>query len=85
MVDDHDAVDRLGDLAEKVTRNQDAPSFGSLALEQAPKPGDSFWIETVGRFVEDQHLGIAQKGPGQAEPLEHPQRIARCPPSGGFG
>jgi len=53
--------------------------------DQAAQPVDALRVEAVGRLVQDQDVGVAQQGGGQAEALAHPEREAPDPPAGGRG
>jgi len=46
---------------------------------------DALGVEAVGRLVQDQHLGVAEQGGGQAETLAHAEREPADPPAGGVG
>jgi hypothetical protein len=43
---------------------------------------DALGVEAVDRFVEEQHLGVAEQGRGDAEPLAHAEREALGAPLG---
>src|SRR3712207_7630354 len=47
--------------------------FPYTTLFRSPDP---LRVEAVCRLVEDEHLGIAEEGRGEAEPLPHPERVA---------
>ena len=50
--------------------------LGGVEPEEVPKPGDALWVEAVGRFVEDEDVWLAQKRPGELQPLAHAHREA---------
>ena len=47
--------------------------------EQAADPADAFGVESVGGLVEQDGVRIAEQDTGQAEPLEHPERVTADP------
>ena len=49
---------------------------------KAAQPVDALGVEAVGRLVEDQDLGVAEQGGGQAEALAHAEREAADPAAG---
>ena len=83
--DDHHLVDGLGDLGQDMAGDQHGAALvGQLAQEPA-QPVDAFGVQAVGRLVQDQHLGVAEQGGGQAQALAHAQREATDPPAGRLG
>ena len=46
---------------------------------------DAGRIETVGRLVEDQQLGVGEQAAGDAQPLSHPERVLLDPLVGAVG
>ena len=55
------------------------PPSSAKRAQELPQPVDALGVEAVGRLVEDQHLGVAEQGAGQAEALAHPEREALDP------
>jgi hypothetical protein len=49
---------------------------------RGPNPVDAVGVETVHRFVEDEHLWVPEEGRGDTEPLTHAQREALRPTLG---
>ena len=84
-VDDHDLVDRLGDLGQEVAGDEHRPALVGQAADQAAQPVDALGVEAVGRLVEDQDLGVAEQGGGQPEALAHAEREAADPAAAGGG
>src|SRR4029453_18417607 len=70
-VDDHDLVDRLGELGQDVAGHQHGPALVGQAADQFAQPVDALGVEAVGRLVEDQDLGVAEQGGGQPQALAH--------------
>ena len=81
---DHDQpVDGGFDLGQQVAGQQHGAALVGEVAEQFAHPGDAFGVETVGRFVQDEHLGMADQGLGDAEALTHPERVGADPLVGG--
>ena len=81
-MDDHDLVDRLGDLREHVARDQNRSALARERSEEVAKPTDPLGIEAVRRLVEDEDLGIAEERCREAESLAHAQRVPLRPAPG---
>jgi hypothetical protein len=76
LVEDQHPVADLLDLVEQVAGEENGPAF--LVCQMADKDAHLLHagrVEPVGRFVQDEQLGIAEQGGGQAQPLAHPQRV----------
>jgi hypothetical protein len=71
-VDQHEPVTHLLQLAEIVGGHQDRPSGAGQAAHERPHLSHPLGIEPVGGLVEDEQLGVAQQGGGDAQPLFHP-------------
>ena len=81
---DHDeAVDGRFDFGEQVAGQQHGAALVGEVAEQFAHPGDAFGVEAVGRFVQDEHLRVADQGLGDAEALTHPERVGADPLVGG--
>ena len=82
-VADHDQVvgDDL-DLVQQVRGEQHGAALVGVAAEQVAHPADAGRVEAVGRLVEDQHLGVADQGGRDAEPLAHAERVVADPALG---
>ena len=80
---DHDDVvgDDL-DLVEQVAGEQHGAALVGVPAEQVAHPADAGGVEAVGRLVEDQHLGVAEEGGRDAEPLAHAERVVADPAAG---
>ena len=76
LVDDHDLIDRLRDLGEHVTRDEDRLARRRELTEKVAQPTDTLRVEPVRGLVEDQDLRIAEQRAREPEPLPHPERIA---------
>jgi hypothetical protein len=68
-----------------VAGDEHGPALVGQPADQAAQPVDALRVEAVGRLVQDQDVGVAQQGGGQAEALAHPEREAPDPPAGGRG
>src|SRR5665648_892303 len=82
--DNDDVVDRRLHFGEHVARNQDGAPFTGEVAQEAPQPDDAFGIESVGGFIEDEDLGIAEQGCRQSQPLTHSERSSPGPPPAGL-
>ena len=81
---DHDeAVDGGFDFGEEVAGQQHGAALVGEVAEQFAHPGDAFGVEAVGRFVQDEHLRVADQRLGDAEALTHPERVGADPFVGG--
>src|SRR6185369_12903989 len=76
FMDDAYVAGDLFDFAEQVTRqkNRDA-ELVRQATNQIAHFVNAGWVEAVGRFVEDQKLGLVEEGECETEPLSHAERI----------
>jgi signal transduction histidine kinase len=83
--DDTDPIADLLHLAEQVAGQQDGPPSGAEAADQVTHVGEARGVETVGRLVEDQQLGVLEEGGRYAEPLLHAQRVRREAIAGAVG
>ena len=82
--DDH-AVHGLGDLGQDVAGDEHGAPFVGQAAKQIAQPSDALGVEAIGRFVEDQDLGVAQERRGEPEALAHPEGELADSPAGGAG
>jgi hypothetical protein len=85
LVEDHDVVDRLGDLGQQVARQHHRAAGVGLAAEEVPQPVDALGVEAVGGFVEDEHGRLPEEGGGQAQALAHAEGEATDPAVGVLG
>src|SRR5262245_26274538 len=69
--DDHHLVGRLGDLAEHMAGDDDGAALARERAQQRAEPGDAPRVKTVGRLIEEEDLGVAEQGGGQAQALPH--------------
>ena len=78
---DHDrGVRHLGDLGQHVARHEHRAPLRRVPAHEVAQPADPLRIESVGRLVEDQDLGLAEEGGGEGKALAHPERVvARAP------
>lgn len=72
--DDDEVVGAKGHLTHQVAGNEDGSTFVSEFFEQFADPMDTFGIESVCRFVEDESWGITKQCGGDAETLLHAER-----------
>ena len=72
-IDDHDVVDRVGDLGEEVAGHEHGPPLASEVDDEAPQPADPVGVEAVRRLVEHEDARIAEQRGRQAEALAHAQ------------
>ena len=82
-VDDQDVVDGLRHLREHMAGDEDRLTLRSEAPQELAEPMHAFGIQTVGRLVEDQKLGIAEQRGGEPEALPHSKGVAPDPSSSG--
>ena len=75
-MDDHDAIDGLGDLGEDVAGDEDRASLGRERAQEVPEPSDPGRIEAVRRLIEHEHFRVAEQRRREAEALAHPERVA---------
>jgi hypothetical protein len=68
-----------------VRRHEHRPAPSSQAADQPSHLLDALRIEAVGRFVEDEQLGVAQQRGSDPEPLLHAERVAAIPVLGPAG
>src|SRR6476469_9255861 len=78
--DDDDLVGDALDLVEQVRGQQHRAALVGVAAEQVAHPTDTGRVEAVGRLVEDEHLGVAEEGVGDAEALAHAEGVVAHPP-----
>lgn len=66
-------------LGHQMAGDQDGAALPGEPAEQLPYPDDAFGVESVGRLVQQQHRGVAEKRSRDAEPLPHAQRVRSHP------
>ena len=79
VADDDDLVGDALDLVEQVRAEQHGAALVGVAAQQVAHPADAGRVETVGRLVEDEHLGVAEQRVGDAEPLAHAEGVVAHP------
>lgn len=62
---------------------KDGAALAGQVAEQLADPPDPVGVEAVARFVEDEHLWVAEQCAGQTQALAHPQGVAAHAPVGG--
>ena len=67
-------------LAHEVAGHEHGSALGGQPLEEGADPEDALGVETVDRFVEEQHPGVAQERGGDPQPLAHPEGELAGPP-----
>ena len=75
VVDHDQPVADLLQLAQQVRGHEDRPSALGDFTDQAADVLHADWIESVGRFVEDDQLGVSEQRGGDAETLLHAHRV----------
>ena len=80
MGDDDHAVRRLDDLGEEVAGHEHAATLGGELAQEAAHPCDAFGVESAGRLVEHDDLGIPQERARHREALAHAGRVAADTP-----
>ena len=73
VADDDDVAGDEFHLPEQVAGEEDRPALAGEVGQEGSQPGDSLGIETVERFVEDEHLRVGQQRGSDPEPLPHAQ------------
>src|SRR6476659_9911 len=76
LVDDDHVVDGLCDLGEHVAGDEDRLPVVGEDTQEVAEPAHTLGIKPVRGLVEDQQVGVAQKGGRKSEPLPHPKRVA---------
>ena len=83
--DDDEVVGEHGELGDQVARHEDRAALVGEAAQRVAQPADAVGVESVGRLVEQQHLGFAEQGAGEGEALAHAEREAAGALVGGAG
>ncbi len=73
--DDHHPVGDGLDLGQQMRGEQHGAAAVGEAAQQPAHPAHALRIETVGGLVENQDLGVAEQGVGEAEALAHAERV----------
>ena len=76
QVHDRDVRARTLYFVQQMTRQKYCFALVRELADDLANLAHAFRIQAVGRFVEDQHGGVADQGDGDAEPLTHPERVA---------
>src|ERR1019366_207605 len=63
-------------LAHQVRAHEDRAPLVGERTEEIAYPANALGVESVDRFVEEQHTGVAEQGARDAEALAHAQRKA---------
>ena len=84
LVDHHQVVRDVLDLAQQVAGQQDGPAPVGEGSHDAPQPPDALGVQAVDRLVEDEDIGLTQQGDAEAVALPHPRgelghRLAHVP------
>ena len=74
--DDDQVVGEHLEFTDQVTRHEDRAAPCREGAQGVPQPANAIGVEAVGRFVEQQHLGLSQQGAGEGEALAHAEREA---------
>ena len=75
VADDDEVVGDDLDLVQQVRGQQDGGAAVGVAAEQVAHPADAGRVQTVGGFVEDQDLGVAEQRVRDAQPLPHAEGV----------
>ncbi len=76
MVDDDEPVADGLELGEDMRAHENGSLPGAHRADKVAHLGDPDRIEAVGRFVENQQLGVAEERGGDTKALFHPERVA---------
>ena len=57
------------------SQDEDRLPLAAEVAQEPPQPPDALRVEAVGRLVEDEHPGVAEKGGGEAQPLPHAHAV----------
>ena len=79
LPDHHEVVGHERHLGQEVTRHEHRATLRREVAEELADPSDPFGIEPVGRFVQDQRVGITEHDGGKAESLAHAERVSLHP------
>ena len=60
--------DPAGDVVQEVAVVGDRDHGAGVVVEETLQPGDRFGVQMVGRFVQQQHVGLAQQQPAERDP-----------------
>ena len=85
LSDDDQVVGHQRHLGQQVAGDEHAPPLPGQVGQELADPLDALGVEAVGRLVEDQGVGVAEEGGGEAQPLPHAQREPGHRPSGHLG
>ena len=80
VADDDEVVGDDLDLVEQVGGQQDGAAAVGVAAQEVAHPADAGGVEAVGGFVEDEDLGVADEGGGDAEALAHAEGVVAHAP-----
>ncbi len=83
--DDDEVVGEHGELGDQVAGHEHRAALVGEAAQRGAQPADAVGVESVGRLVEQQHLGFAEQGAGEGEALAHAEREAAGALVGGAG
>jgi hypothetical protein len=78
-------VDGRLDLVQQVAGQQHGSAAIGEVAQQSAHQRDARRIESVGGFVQDQHLRVADEGLRDPEPLPHAEGVAANPSVGRVG
>src|SRR5262245_4600859 len=80
-VHDRDAIAESFGLVEVVRREDDGHlPPATQSVDEVEKLVPDEWIQTDGRLVEEQDLGLGEEGPGELQPTALPPAVARDRP-----
>ena len=74
VVHDDEPVAELLGLVHVVRRDDERDALALEPEQPVPQHVPRLWVETGGRLVEEQHLGVVHEAAGDGEPALHPAR-----------
>ena len=82
---DGDRVAQLLHLGQDVRAQQHGHTRLPEGADDLPDPADAGWVESVGRLVEDEQVGVLEQRSGDGQPLLHPGGVAPVVVAGTVG
>ena len=78
--DHHQIVGHLSHLTEEMAADQHGFTLTGEMNEHIANPANTFGVQAIGWFIQDDGMRIAQQNARKAEPLAHAQRVATDAP-----
>ncbi len=79
---DDEMVDGGLHLVQEMTGQQHCPATVGEVAQQPAHPGDALGVQSVRRFVQDEHRRVTHERLGDPEPLAHTEGVAAHPSIG---